>query len=121
MIRRLFFAVLACSMFAALLPASDVSGTWVGLMAFGDNQFNLTYIFKQEGDKLTGVVNGPNGDLPLADGQVHGDKLSFAVNVEVNGNPTKFTSEGTLKGEEIVLTTKGGAFGAGSVTLKRSK
>jgi hypothetical protein len=108
-------------LFVALLPAADVSGTWVGMLTFGDNQFNLTYIFKQDGDKLTGVVNGPNGDLPLSDGKVTGDKLSFTITVEVNGNPAKFTSEGTIHGEEIALTTKGGAFGSGSMTLKRSK
>jgi hypothetical protein len=101
--------------------AADVSGTWVGVFSFGDNQFNLTYIFKQDGAKLTGVVNGPNGDLPLNDGKIDGDKLSFSVTVEVNGNPAKFTSEGVLKGDEIVLTTKGGNFGSGDVTLKRSK
>jgi len=118
---RFSLVALVCIVSAALLHAGDVSGTWVGTMAFGDNQFNLTYIFKQDGEKLSGVVNGPNGDLPLADGKVAGDKLSFSVTVEVDGNPAKFISEGTVKGDEIALVTKGGNFGAGSMTLKRSK
>ena len=121
MTRVIFIAATICVVFASLLCAADVSGTWVGVMSYGDNQYNLTYIFKQEGSKLSGIVNGPSGDLPLADGKVEGDKLSFNVTVEVNGNPAKFTSEGTIKGQEIVLTTKNGTFKTGSVTLKRSQ
>lgn len=120
MMRRLLLLALASTLLAGLLLAADVSGTWTGMMAFGDNQIPLTYVFKQDGTKLTGTVASPNGDLPLNDGKVEGDKISFYVMVDMGGTPTKFTGTGTLKGEEISLETKTTDF-ATTMTLKRAK
>ena len=90
----------------------------------GDNPFTLTYAFKQDGEKLTGTVTGPQGDpLPLNAGKVVGDKISFFVNVDMGGTPAKFSSEGTIKGDEISLTTKseGGPDFGPPMVLKRVK
>jgi autotransporter translocation and assembly factor TamB len=113
---------------AALLAVAawtgDISGTWTGQLSGPDgNSFNLTYSFKQDGEKLTGTVAGPQGDpIQLEEGKVQGDKISFTVHVEFNGG-TKFTSEGTIKGEEITITTKaeGGEALGGPMTLKKQK
>jgi hypothetical protein len=121
MTRRLFYITIACAVFAGMLVAADVSGTWTGSMAFGDQQIALSYTFKQDGAKLTGSVTGPGGELPLAEGKVEGDKLSFSVTVDMNGAPSKFMSTGTIKGEEIELVTKNDAFASPPMTLKRSK
>lgn len=113
-------AVLAGAVFAA-----DITGTWSGTLSMGDNQVPLTYNFKQDGDKLTGTVVGPQGDpLPLVEGKVDGDQLTFAVKVDMNGDTAKFVSTGTIKGEEIALTTKvekGPDFPPSTMTLKRTK
>ena len=121
MTRRPFYIALVCAVFAGTLLAGDISGTWTGNMVFGDNQIPLTYIFKQDGGKLTGSVTGPGGEIPLAEGKVEADKLSFSVTVDMNGAPSKFTSSGTIKGEEIELVTKNDAFASPPMTLKRSK
>jgi hypothetical protein len=120
MTKRLLFVTLISACFAALVFAGDISGNWAGTMAFGDQQIPLSYTFKVDGDKLTGAVHGPNGDLPLIEGKVEGDKISFAISVDMGGNPTKFVSSGTVKGEEIALDTKAGDF-ASTMTLKRAK
>jgi hypothetical protein len=104
--------------------ATDVSGNWAATLAVGDAQVSLTYNFKQDGEKLTGFVNTPGGDLQLNDGKVDGDKLSFSVTFEMNGNKSKFLSTGVIKGEEITLTTKtegGPDYGAPPMTLKKLK
>ena len=121
MMSRVLCIPLAAIAFAGLLLAADVSGTWTGTMSFGDSQIPLTYSFKQDGAKLTGTVTGPSGDLPLAEGKVEGDKISFSVTADMNGSPAKFVSQGTVKGEEIVLTTTGGDFASNPMTLKRAK
>lgn len=121
MMRRVLLCAMAFAAFAGLLFAADVTGDWSGTMTFGDSQIPLTYTFKQEGSKLTGAVHGPGGDLPLAEGKVEGDKVSFSVMVDMNGTPSKFVSEGTLKGEEITLQTKGGNMDSAPMTLKRAK
>lgn len=115
----LLFTVLTVAAWAA-----DITGTWSGTISNGGNDFPLTYTFKQDGDKFTGTVTGPQGDpLPLVDCKLDGDKISFAVKVDMGGNAATFSSKGTVKGDEMVLTTTNDAgidFG-GAVTLKRQK
>ena len=104
--------------------AADVTGTWSGVLSMGDNQITLTCKFKQDGSKLTGYVNTPGGDLQLSDGKVDGDKLTFSVTFEMNGNKSKFLSTGAIKGEEITLTTKvenGPDYPSPPLTLKKQK
>jgi hypothetical protein len=102
----LFATAVLCTVFAAALFAADISGTWSGTAQMGDNPFTLTYAFKQDGEKLTGTVTGPQGEpMPLNDGKVVGDKISFSVQVDMGGTPAKFSSQGTIKGDEITLTT----------------
>jgi opacity protein-like surface antigen len=113
---------------AGAILAADVSGNWSGTMSMGDNQFTLNYTFKQDGEKLTGSVQGPQGDpLTLNDGKVQGDKLSFNITVQTPNGDMKIASEGTIKGaEEITLTSKmvGAPEGMPEMppmTLKKSK
>lgn len=105
--------------------AADITGNWSGTTSFGDNQFTLSYAFKHDGAKLTGTVTGPDGNsLPLVEGKVDGDNVTFAVSVDMNGNTAKFVSSGTIKGDEIAITTKvegNSDFPPNSMTLKRTK
>ena len=115
---------LLCVVFAGVAVAADISGNWSGTMQMGDNPISLTYAFKQEGEKVTGTVTTPHGDaIPLSDGKIAGDKISFYVQVDMGGNLTKFASEGVLKGDEITLTTKseGGPDMGPPMVLKRVK
>jgi hypothetical protein len=105
--------------------AGDVTGKWTGQMAGPDGSggFDISFTFKQDGAKLTGTVQGPQGDpVDIADGKVDGDKISFVVKIEANGG-MKITHDGTISGDEIKLNSKveGGDFPAGSITLKRVK
>ena len=125
MTRRLLFATASlCAIFAGLALAADITGNWSGTLQMGDNPLALTFTFQQDGEKLTGTVSTPQGEpLPLNEGKVVGDKVTFFVTTEMDGNPTKFVSEGTIKGDEIALTIKvgGEVFGGGPVTLKKAK
>ena len=105
--------------------ATDVTGKWSGQMAApgGGEGFDISFTFKQDGAKLTGTVQGPQGDpIEISEGKVDGDKISFVVKIEMNGG-MKITHDGTISGDEIKLNSKveGGDFPAGSLTLKRAK
>jgi hypothetical protein len=125
MTRRILFpTVLLCIIFAGVALAADISGNWSGTMQMGDNPISLTYAFKQDGEKVTGTVTTPHGQaIPLSDGKIAGDKVTFYVQVDMGGTPAKFTSEGVLKGDEITLTTKseGGPDLGPPVVLKHVK
>jgi len=120
--RRFFLAraVLMTAMAGAAL-AADITGNWTG----SSDQFSLKFVFKQDGETLTGNVTSQQGDpLPITDGKVQGDKVSFTVKVDMGGNSMTIHHDGTIKGDEITLNTKvegGGDFGGGPMTLKRQK
>jgi hypothetical protein len=114
----LFTAVAARATFAA----ADITGMWAGDMQTQDgNSFTLTYTFKVDGGKLTGSVQGPQGDpLNLDNGKVDGDKFSFNVSF----NNMTISNEGTVNADDTIkLSTKAsdGSFPPGELTLKRVK
>jgi hypothetical protein len=122
--------LLALSVGTAL--AADVTGTWTGEMGGpdGGGGMTITFHFKQDGTKLTGTVDGPQGDpLQISDGKVEGDKISFTLKFDRgDGGGMKITHQGTISGDEIKLSSKmeggpdgGGPGPGGPMTLKRSK
>ena len=125
MITRRLGTIILFLLLATAAWAADVTGTWKGEVSSPDgNSFSLTYTFKQDAAKLTGTVLSPHGDvLPLDNGKVDGDKISFSVKVDMNGSATTFSSEGTINGDEIVLKTKAdsGDMDFPPMTIKRQK
>jgi len=117
--------------------AADVTGTWTGQIGGPDGGgFTITFHFKQDGAKLTGTLDGPQGDpMEITAGKVEGDKISFAVKMAGpdGGDGMKIVHEGTISGDEIKLNIKmeggpqgggppdGGPGPGGPMTLKRSK
>jgi hypothetical protein len=116
--RLLLFFVCAAFAFAA-----DVTGNWSAQIADqSGNNITINYTFKQDGTKLTGTVTGPGGDLPIQEGKVEEDKISFNVTFDGGNGAMKVGNKGTIKGEEITMTIEvnGQTFGA-PVTLKKAK
>ena len=104
-----------------VLAATNVTGNWTGSMNTQDgNSFTLTFSFKQDGQKLTGTVEGPQGQpMDIENGKVDGNKLSF----DVSFNGMTITHEGTIDGNEIKMTTKSqdGQMPPMNFTLTREK
>ena len=121
--RTLLGLAVVLALSAAAAWAADVTGTWTGTISSPNGDFNLTYTFKQDGDKLTGTVTGPSDPIPISEGKVDGDKISFSVNVDMGGSTVKFSSKGTINGDEIKLNTTndGGLDMGGEMTLKKQK
>jgi hypothetical protein len=105
--------------------AADITGAWAGSIASPNGDFALTYTFQQDGAKFTGTVTSAQGGdpLPLVDCKLDGDKISFAVKVDMGGNAATFSSTGTIKGDVITLktTNDAGIDMGGDMTLKRQK
>jgi hypothetical protein len=101
------------------LAATDITGTWVGDLTNDSGTYPISFTFKQEGTKLTGTVQPPDGDpLTMTDCKIDGDKISFKVTY----NGTVITNEGTITDDEIKLAMKSdqGDPSGGGMTLKRS-
>lgn len=118
--RIILAATLALGLLGALALAADASGKWIAQVPGREGQTReTTFNLKVEGDKLTGTVSGRQGDIPITDGKVAGDSISFKM---AQGQNT-FTYKGKLAGDEIKFTREreGGGGQAQEFTAKRAK
>jgi opacity protein-like surface antigen len=116
-------AGLLMALSAATALAADVSGTWTAdsTTPNGDS-FQLTFTLKQDGAKLTGTVQGSQGDaIDISNGKVDGDKISF--DVLFNGMTISHAGTVNAAGDEIKMTTKTDSpdFPGMDLTLKKAK
>jgi len=115
-------AVLATLTFAAP-PASaqtTVAGDWdVTLQTpMGDNTFQVN--LKQNGDKLSGVLKSPMGELPFTGGTLTGNDVKFAFEIDAQGNKIMITMTAKVTGDTMAGKADFGGFGEGDWTAKRS-
>jgi hypothetical protein len=107
----------------AVAMAADISGKWTGDMpGRGGDTTSTTFTFKVDGDKLTGSMTGPQGDVPLQEGKVSGSQVSFSTTLDFGGNSIKILYKGTVSGDQIKMTREreGGGGQAREFTIKRS-
>ncbi|HYL38926.1 MAG TPA: hypothetical protein VEV17_23625, partial [Bryobacteraceae bacterium] len=93
------------------LYSADVGGKWAGDVSTPDGQsITLTLNFKIDGDKLTGTITGPTGDIEITEGKTTGDTLSFVLSVDAGGQQLVFKVSGKLAGDDqLNLKMDGGA------------
>lgn len=102
---------------AAMAAAADVAGKWSGQVPARGEAANATFVFKVDGDKLTGTMTGPQGEVVLQEGKVAGDKISFSA----AGANAKILFAGTVAGDEIKMTRTREGGQSREFTLKRAK
>src|ERR1051326_8529764 len=110
MTKKLLFVTTILLVVALGAFAADVSGKWTYEQPGrgGGPGRPVTITLKQDGSKLTGSVPGMGrgGDVPpteITNGKVDGDKVSFEVKREFNGNTSVSKYEGTVSGDEMKL------------------
>jgi hypothetical protein len=84
--------------------AADVAGKWTAQVPGRQGTTETTFNFKVEGNKVTGTVVSQQGEMPISDGKIEGDALTFTVVREFNGNQMKLNYKGTVAGDEIKFT-----------------
>ena len=123
-VKQMMAAVtVAVAILVAVVQAADVTGKWTGQVPTRDGGTrDATFNFKQDGEKLTGTMTGPQGDIELKDGAVKGDDVSFNVALSFGGNDVKLIYKGKVAGEEIKFTrTREGNDQTQEFTVKRAK
>ena len=106
----------------AVAVAADISGKWTGdVPGRGGATAPATFTFKVDGGKLTGSMTGPQGDVPLQEGKVTGDQISFSTTLDFGGNSVKLLYKGTVGGDQIKMTReREGSGQPREFTIKRS-
>ena len=77
--------------------AADISGEWKFSVDLEDGGHgDPTFVFKQEGEKLTGTYNGPLGEYKVT-GTVTGSKAVFGFEFTGDGQTVKATYTGNIE------------------------
>jgi hypothetical protein len=108
-------ALLALTSLAAF--AADVTGKWTSEATGkgGPQTYNLT----QEGDKLSGKIEGGRGGaVDISNGKVDGDNVSFEVVREMGGNSMTIKYSGSVSGTTMKLSMET-ARGSRDITLTK--
>ena len=114
--KRLMLTLASLLALAGSAWAADINGKWVGQVSRGGQTVETTFVFKVDGDKLTGTMSdGQGGTLPIADGKFSGDMVSFSVTTQRG----KRTFTGTVSANEIKFKREGGQ-NPSEFTAKRS-
>jgi hypothetical protein len=99
--KEMKLALTALALFlAASASAADVAGKWKSSAPSPDGQtMELMFTFKVEGAVLTGSVAGPMGEMPISEGKLEGDAISFTV----DAGGFKVMHKGTVTGDTMKL------------------
>jgi hypothetical protein len=85
--------------------AADVDGTWTGTASTPGGDFPIVFKLKADGAKLTGTTQGFDGsDVPIADGAITGNTITFNVTLDFGGMPFMLSYKGIVAAEEIKMT-----------------
>ncbi|HEY6291617.1 MAG TPA: hypothetical protein VI455_08660 [Terriglobia bacterium] len=97
---------------AVAASAADVSGTWKGTAQTPNGPIERTFIFKVDGNKLTGeTTSSAFGKSEIEDGKVDGDNISFTLTVNIQGTESKVNYKGKVEGDQIKFTVEIPAIG----------
>ncbi|MFZ5929048.1 MAG: hypothetical protein ACOYX1_16550 [Acidobacteriota bacterium] len=113
---RWFRSFVVLSLFAAACLASDVAGRWkLAANAPDGNTYNVTLIVKEDGGKLTGVLDSERGQMPLANVAYAGGELRFDLVLDMGAIPFRLK----IDGDKVTGTLTAPDGSTGSVTGQR--
>ncbi len=97
---------------------SGVDGTWLLTMNTPMGEQNVALICTASGNSLTGVMSGDEGDIPIANGVVSGNRLTWESKIT---KPMAMTLkyDVTVSGDALEGTFKPGMFPKGKVAGTR--
>jgi alpha-galactosidase len=92
-------------LFAILSPAADLTGHWVAEQpSFNGQSRQTSFWLKSTGDSFTGYMwNERQGNQPIVDGKVDGEKITFTVVTENNGQERRQDYTGSLRDGSLAL------------------
>lgn len=96
----------------------SVDGTWNLNMNTPMGAQQGTLEIKTNGNSLEGTMTGPQGVVPLEDGNVNGDVLTWSITAQQMGMKIEFTV--TVDGDKISGEAELGSFGKATIEGTRA-
>ncbi len=124
-IRHLMLTLALVLTTAVAAFAADVTGTWTAEFDTQVGVQKYVFTFKVDGEKLTGEAAaermGEKATVPLTNGLVKGDQITFTEALDFQGQQVPITYTGTIAGDEIKFSRKVGDFATEELVAKRKK
>jgi hypothetical protein len=99
--RILLTTALACCFMICLAVIADLSGKWTGTLKTPDgNDLQINFVFKVDGDKLTGTAQGDGDPVPIDSGKIIGNEFSFSAS---NPQGVVFKHSGKFLGDSVSM------------------
>jgi hypothetical protein len=104
--RRLVLAVALIVAALAPLHAADIDGKWSGSIDTPMGAIPIEFNFKADGATLNGSMAGPDGgQIPIKNGKVDGNKISFNVSIDFGGMSLDFAYTGSVSGNTLDMSS----------------
>ena len=119
---RCFLLILFAILFAVPVAgqvAGTIGGTWDLTLTSPQGTFNVQVNVKQDGEKLSGVVKGQRGELPL-EGTIKGKDVTLKWTTKFQENDLPITLSGALDGSTMKGTADYGGFAQGEFSAKKA-
>ena len=101
------------------LAQSGAAGTWDVTLNSPQGTFNMQFILKQDGEKLSGAVKGQRGEVPV-EGTLKGKDITLKWTTKFQDNDLPITLTGTVDGSAMKGTADYGGFAQGDFTAKKA-
>jgi len=103
----------------AAAQSGGAAGTWDTTLVSPQGTFNVQMILKQDGEKVTGVVKGQRGELPI-EGTSKGKDITLAYTIKFQDNDMLITLKGALDDTSMKGTADYGGLAEGEFSAKRA-
>lgn len=92
--------------------AGALAGTWSITTSAGSQSIPGTLALQQQGERLTGRVETPFGTADITDGSATGNGFRISTMINIEGQSTDITFEGTVSGDRMsgTVTSSHGSF-----------
>jgi len=104
---------------SVLGQGGGAAGTWDVTLNSPQGTFNLQFILKQDGEKLSGAVKGQRGEVPV-EGTLKGKDVVLKWTTKFQDNDLPITLTGALDGSAMKGTADYGGFAQGDFSAKRA-
>jgi hypothetical protein len=99
---------------------TNVTGDWDVTIQSPQGTNTVVVTLKQDGEKVSGIFKGQQGELPFEGGTLTGNDLKFAFTVNLQGNSIIISLAGKVDGATISGKADFGGFGEGDWSAKRA-
>lgn len=115
----LLAVALTCCALTANAEAQSVAGEWDASMSTPGGVRTFKILFQADGDKLTGTVKRPAGDVSLI-GTQKADTVTFTYVITYNDHPLEITIFTIVTGDTMKGTADFGGAGQDEFSAKRA-